>query len=121
MERLDELLNSCFKPKGSFHFSTMPELTDFVIDQGGILYPVSIHYTFGYYELAYLKDDTDDKDVADSIRESDFQFLEVTDLFLNQVRNNEYRRQFLTEADDDQFFYYDRQKERLFLICQILD
>ncbi len=38
MERLDELLKSCFKPKGSFHFRTLPELTDFVIEQGGILY-----------------------------------------------------------------------------------
>jgi len=98
MERLDELLNSCFKPKGSFHFRTLPALTEFVIDQGGILYPVSIHYTFGYFDLAYLIDDPEDKAVADIIRESDFQFHEVTELFLNQVCNDEIRKQFLTEA-----------------------
>jgi len=120
MERLDELLKSCFKPKGSFHFSTLEELTDYVIEQGGILCPVSIHYTFGYFDLAYLENDPEDKEVANIIRESDFQFQEVTELFLNLVRNDQIGRQFLTESGDDQFFYYDRQKRKLFLISQIL-
>jgi len=121
MERIEELFNSCFKPSGKFHFRKLTELTAFVIEQGGILYPDRIHYSFGSFTLTYLIDDPDDKEVAKLIRESDFQFQEVTELYLEQVRKGDIRRQFLTQAGDAQFFYFDGQKERLFLISHILE
>jgi hypothetical protein len=85
------------------------------------LYPVSIHYSLGYFKLAYLIDNPKDKQVANIIRDSNFQFQEVTELYLKQLRTGDIRRPFLTDAGDDQFFYFDTQKEKLFLISQILE
>jgi len=53
--------------------------------------------------------------------DSDYQFLEVTELHLKRQCNGDIRRIFLTDAGDAQFFYYDRQKEKLFLVSQILE
>lgn len=118
---INELINSCYKPNGNFHFRNLSELTTFVLEQGGILYPVSIHYTFGYFILAYLIDDPEDKKVSNIIRDSHFQFQEVTEQYLKQLRNGDIKRPFSTENGEDQFFYYDGKKEKLFLISQILD
>jgi hypothetical protein len=121
MERIDEFINSCFTPNCKFQFRTLPELTAFVIKQGRILYPVTIHYSLGYFNLAYLIDNPKDKQVANIIRDSDFQFQEVTELYLKQLCNGDIRRPFMTDAGDVQSFYYDRQKEKLFLVSQIVE
>jgi hypothetical protein len=121
MGRLEEFIKSCHTPAGKFQFRTLPELTAFVIKQSRILYPFTIHYSFGYFNMEYLIDDPEDKEIADIIRDSDYQFQEVTDQYLKQLSNGEIRRQFLTDAGDEQFFFYDRQKEKLYLISQILN
>lgn len=60
-------------------------------------------------------------EIADLVNESDYHLQEVTEQFLKQVSNDEIRKQFFTETGDVQFFYFDRQKEKLFLVNQILD
>jgi len=115
MRRLEEFIESCHTPAGKFQFRELAELEAFVVEQGRILYPVSLLYSDGYFNLEYLIDDPEDKEIADIIRDSDFQFQQITEQFLQQVCSNDILKQFLTETGDDQFFYYDTQKEKLFL------
>jgi hypothetical protein len=78
MERINELLDSCFTHPGKFQFRNLWKLTKFVTKQGRVLYPDAIHPSFGSFILTYGFNDDEDKEVADLIHDSDFQFQEVT-------------------------------------------
>jgi len=107
--------------KEVFRFRTIPELTDFVKTQGGIVHPFSMHIFFGPFVLTYLTDDPLHNPIFTLVNEKTFQWLEFDKEYLEKIRNGDIRRQFLTNEGDEQYFYFDDGKAKLFLISQILD
>lgn len=105
----------------TFEFHTLSELTTFVIQRGRLLYPARFTVSYDMMIMRYQDDKPENTEVVNTINEQGFDFLEVNKEYLERLKRRDFRRIFLTDEGEDQFFYYDDKKDKLFLASRKVD
>lgn len=105
----------------SFQFHTLSELTTFVIQQGRLVYPACFTIFYNLMIIRYQDDKPKNHEVVNTINDQGFDFLEVNKEYLERLKRRDFRRLFLTDDGEDQFFYFDDKQNRLFLASRKVD
>ena len=105
----------------TFQFHTLSELKTFIIQQGRLVYPAAFTVSYDLMIMRYKDDKPENNDVVNTISDQSFDFLEVNKDYLERLKRRDFRRLFLTDEGEDQFFNFDDKKNRLLLASRKVD